>query len=95
MNIATKAHELREVLSKEGVNGVRLEDIKPECEEDWSEDYAILGDAYPDPDKEFYNEFAAADFRWDLQNFIEKFFEEKAEIKIYPTCNEIEIMRKV
>jgi hypothetical protein len=91
MHLADKMRQLIPILRKEGVNEVCLPDIKPECESEWSEKYAIVQDAYADPDYHFYSDTAAAEFRYDLEQFVKNFFGPGVTVKFYQ-CHEIEVI---
>lgn len=73
MNIAARMRELIPLLHA-GINGVLLDDVKPECEDSWNEDYAIVFQVYwMTPGDLFgYDDhyFDDAQFRYDLERFM-------------------------
>jgi hypothetical protein len=82
INIADKMRELIEHLNVEGIRDVRLH-LEPECEEDWSADYAIVHGLWwtaGDFDDQHYFDHAA--FRFDLQDLVYNHFSEPDSITI-------------
>ena len=70
MNIAEKVKEILPQL-KAGVDGIEVPDIKPEEEEEWTADYAILCDYFPDP-------FVGGGSFFDTDSFNDAFFQKLA-----------------
>ena len=76
-------------LNRDGFNGVVL-DCDTEYEE-WSADYAIF---VVHTDHDFYNEFAEADFRHDLEESLKKRAGDGATVKWYASTGEYEVKRR-
>jgi hypothetical protein len=80
MNIANRMRELLTEIKSgkhESFNGNTIPDVEPECEDDWSEDYAIIQNVYwifdLSPEVEQY--FDGPQFRYDFEMYLKSFFE--------------------
>jgi hypothetical protein len=67
-----------------GVNGVEAPDMREECEEDWSADYAIVTEATPDPlwrhDMPYFDEHQ---WRMDFRKVLLELFSTKRKPAVY------------
>lgn len=74
MNVAEKMRELLPIL-RAGVNGIGCPEVRPECEDQWSENYAIVQTFYWDTplDNDYFDE---PRFRFDTENVIREHFTE-------------------
>lgn len=82
MNIAERMRELLPKL-KAGVNGIGCPEVRPECEGDWNEHYALLQTFYWDMplDNDYFDEDR---FRADTEKLIKDHFtEEGRETKLF------------
>jgi len=73
MNIAEKTQELIPILRKEGVNGLLFPEVKRACVDDWSENYASLGNVFFYPplyDESEYLSFNEVKVWYDLQQML-------------------------
>lgn len=72
MNLSEQMTKLIDEFRVNGFNEVDIPDIKPECNQSWSEDYAIAYNFYYDADEHPY--FDYPQFRYDLEQFIKGYF---------------------
>lgn len=93
VNIAERMRELIPLL-RAGINGIEIPDVSPECEDEWSEDYAIVQDAYPDTwDQGDY--FDGSRFYADYKEFVRDHFAEDPSVIVeFHGSDEIEAYRK-
>jgi hypothetical protein len=81
MDIAKRMRELIPLLAK-GLKGVVLDDVKPECEDQWGPDYAIVFRVYWMSPADLFGEdyyFDDAKFRHDLHQLIKGHFVDGAD----------------
>lgn len=79
MNIAEKARELVPLLRK-GLNGVNFPEARPECEGDWTADYAILDRVYWEEDGHYFDE---GEFEHDFVELLKSHFSSPGETVVY------------
>ena len=102
INISEKMHEL--VLNfhngVEELHGVSIQEMQPECEDEWNEHYAIVY-GLVEPFLGFYDDapYVTIDmdsFRCDLESYVKKQFVDDTEIdiKFYWQSQEIEVHRR-
>lgn len=96
LDIARRAHALVLFLKFFGINGIEHADIKPECVEDWSKDYAIIENYYsPWGEETEGHYFDGEQCRYDLEKTIKDFFlmDPSVKLEFYRGKDELEITR--
>lgn len=93
VDIGQRMRELIAVLRKGGVNGVRMPDVRPECEAGWTQSYALIRDVYPDITHEFYGD-SEIQYRSDVEEFVRNFFAPSVIVKFFWRSQEIEVSVK-
>lgn len=89
MNIADTMRKSLEKL-KAGLDDIEFPGIKPECEEEWNEDYAIVYNVYYDyPESNYFDHDR---FRQDYENMVKGIFPD-CKVKFYWQAQEIEVSK--
>lgn len=86
MNIADRMRELVAILHKEGVNDVKFPDAKPESEDGWHKNYAIIQDVYYDDfgwDDGARNYFDGAELISDLKQLTREHFADDLSVEVH------------
>lgn len=79
---------------REGVGGIRLSGLKPECETDWNERYAIVdGLYYSRGDFDEIEYFDDDKFQADVEDMVRREFP-GCNVRFYWRSQEIEVERK-
>lgn len=89
MNIA---ETMRNVLSKlkKGLDDIDFPSIRPECIDEWSENYAIVKDVYYDyPESDYFDHDR---FRQDYENMVKVLFP-GCKVAFYWQSQEIEVYK--
>jgi len=89
LDIAKTMHKVLPELNK-GLDGLGFH-LKPECIDEWNENYAIVDGLYYDEIDSDY--FDSAQFEYDFEQKVKKFFP-GCEINFYWTAQELEIWKK-
>lgn len=76
VSIAERMRSLIPLL-KAGINGISFKEVRPSCEDEWGDDYAIVCDAYHDEDTFYFDEDA---FMSDLRELLAKHFTSPGEV---------------
>lgn len=95
-DLRDKMRDLIRKLRTEGFLDLRWPEIEPECEDDWTPDYAICYRAYPD-DVFLGDYFDRDEYDYKFKGFLEAHFcagEPGVTVKFRDRSQEIEVQRK-
>ncbi len=92
MNVSNRMHEVLDDLRyhfDEKVGMDTFHDLKPECLDSWTENYAIVYGLYlcGDMESEYFDEDS---FRYDYEKYVKSLFPE-CTIRVYWQSQEIEV----
>jgi tRNA(Ile)-lysidine synthase TilS/MesJ len=89
MNIAeTMRNSLKKL--KAGLDDIEFPEIRPECEEEWDENYAVVQNVYYDyPESDYFDHDR---FRQDYENMVKEIFP-NCKVKFYWQSQEIEVSK--